>query len=31
MGELAKPLTDKDIENLAAFWSSLGSVVAVQE
>lgn len=31
MVEMAKPLTDKDIENLAAFWSSLGSVVAVRE
>jgi len=31
MVELAKPLTDKDIENLAAFWNSLGLVATAQQ
>ena len=31
MVEMSKPLTDKDIENLAAFWNSLGPVVKAQE
>jgi cytochrome c553 len=28
MAEMAKPLSDADIVNLAAFWHSLGSVTA---
>jgi cytochrome c553 len=31
MVEMSKPLTDKDIENLAAFWNSLGPVATAQE
>jgi cytochrome c553 len=31
MVEMAKPLSDKDIENLAAFWNSLGPATTAKE